>query len=259
MEYELLINVLGSALWALLGAAGYTLLTFLNRVLPGRRLWRLRDPKNILICVSANKTHDGYSFRPGTGVGHIHALGLALFSLSKSYKGIGAENILFSTDALRGREENDFLLLGGPNHNVWTARVIQMLKEMLGSELPVDQSDNSIEWNDGEGIRQFESTTRDGEIVHDYGLIVRMNNPFSRHKHTLVVLSGCHSYGTLAAARYFIEHIPIYDKRSARFGGEFVAVVGADIIDGWISNLRLERYKDLPTMTIEFRIRNGTK
>ncbi len=38
----------------------------------------------------------------------------------------------------------------------------------------------------------------------DYGLVIRTANPFNPHRR-LIVLSGCHTYGVVAAARFAAE------------------------------------------------------
>jgi alkanesulfonate monooxygenase SsuD/methylene tetrahydromethanopterin reductase-like flavin-dependent oxidoreductase (luciferase family) len=67
----------------------------------------------------------------------------------------------------------------------------------------------------------FEAETIDGEVVKDYGMLLRARSPYNRGR-TVVVLAGASTFGTAAAARYFVE-------QCAFTRGDFAAVVTADV------------------------------
>lgn len=242
---DLLVNILASAVWALLGALMYRVYGIISNVLPRKKLWQLRDPSNVIISVSSNRAFDGYYLRPGAGAGHMQALGLVLVSLTQTYKGTGAQNVSLSTDKLSGRIiEYDLILLGGPEHNQLTERFLHL----VGDECPAYQSGNVISWRNSNGEREeyLAETNEKGEIVQDYAIVMRTANPFSTVKGTVVLLSGCHTYGTLAAARYFTENV--YDairNKSKKYEKNFVAIIGTHVYEGWPHKFRLLKYTEI--------------
>ena len=65
------------------------------------------------------------------------------------------------------------------------------------------------------------------KIIEDYGLVVRIRNPYNLGK-TIVLLSGTHTYGTTAAAKFFVTELR---KLQFLFLGDFRAVVKASVTD----------------------------
>ena len=72
-------------------------------------------------------------------------------------------------------------------------------------------------------------------VVKDYGLIIRGKNQFCNksEKSTFCLFTGCHTYGTIAAAKYFteeyIKEITIFTKKK----DNIIFLVECDIIDGF--------------------------
>ncbi|NOT05645.1 MAG: hypothetical protein HOP27_13695 [Anaerolineales bacterium] len=232
---DLVINVLV----AILGAIVLKVWEILKDIIPARRLWGFKSPKKMIICVSANShDDDNYPMRPGSGGGQIRALGLIQKSLERAYKPPDlVRNILLSTDQLGRHLERDMVILGGPEYN-------QMAKKMMYEveNSPVRQSDHKITWHEANQERVFVSEFDGDRITKDYGLVLHVANPYSNGKSTVVVFSGCHAYGTLAAAYYFTE--VMLSQKS--FGGikknNFAMVVSAPVIDGWVPKPKLIHY-----------------
>ena len=61
-------------------------------------------------------------------------------------------------------------------------------------------------WID-QGALEYEGHAINRKIVMDYGLIVRTYNPFTSRDHTTILFAGSHTYGTIAAAKFFTEDL----------------------------------------------------
>lgn len=187
--------------------------TFVARKTPERLRWRLADAERVLIFVSQSaETHTGQYVRPATGIGQAKALGIIAPSLSRAYRGIDLQDTRFPYERSGRDLERDLIVLGGPKNNEVTA----MLLEAYSSELAVGQCDDTIKV----GTASFTGEVVAGTVVKDYGLIVSGPNPYSRD-HRATILSGSHTYGTVAAARWFVEN----HKPSFRQNQTMVVVV----------------------------------
>ena len=93
--------------------------------------------------------------------------------------------------------------------NSLTERVL----ELVGSKLGVGQVGSTIVVDDDEcdGMR-FAGEIADDATGTDFGIVLRIRNPFSE-RHRLVVLAGSHTFGTVAAARFIASspHLPKHD------------------------------------------------
>ena len=87
----------------------------MRRVHPARRIWRLKNPKRLFICISTSvKTYTGTYTRLASGIGQIRALAILMPSLSKAYKDIDAQRILMSEEEVADWAEQDLIILGDP-------------------------------------------------------------------------------------------------------------------------------------------------
>jgi hypothetical protein len=212
-------------------------LTRLRQILPGRRLWRISDPSRVVISVAHSaSSHTGEYERPSTGVGQVRALALLMPSLRRTYPDLRVRNIFLSSEPLQERLENDLICLGSPKTNGVTADVIAA----LGDKCPIafDTSRSQIVWKIGaEPAETFCGTVIDGQVTTDVGLVIRAPNPF-RPTRTVIVLGGSHTFGTIAAARFFCEQLNTPFTQLPRF---FVAVVEAQVRDGYPSSPKVLR------------------
>ncbi len=121
-------------------------------------------------------------------------------SLARGYRAAQLDRVFVATDEIGRELEGDLILLGGPKTNRATEIALDELAK-AGPALGVTQRDSTIQTASGD---EFEGTVSDGEVTNDYGLIIRTRNPFASSG-SLVILSGSHTFGTGAAARYFVE------------------------------------------------------
>lgn len=76
------------------------------------------------------------------------------------------------------------------------------------------------------GSSSYESVTRGGVVRSDVGYIVRTENPFSS-SHRVVLIGGAHTYGTVAAARWWVEH-----GRERTLPVDAAVLVEAEVVPG---------------------------
>jgi hypothetical protein len=245
--HAVLINLLSNVVWLAVGACAAWVIYFVSVRLPRRRLWRLADPANLTVCASnSTNTNTGVYSRPSTGIGQVRALALAINSLYAAYrKKLDVRHILLSTDHVQDRMENDLLLLGGPKTN----RVAAELFKAIQYEQPALQVKNTIYWRtrqrDGQwiddGVLEYEGHAVNRKVTQDYGLLIRMQSPFTSRSRTVILFSGSHTYGTVAAAKYFTESKDIR-RLLRRKQQNLVALISTQVIDGYPTKLRLEQY-----------------
>lgn len=199
----------------------------LRETLPSRRLWRIKDPSHVVISVSHSVASDtGQYLRPSTGIGQVRALALLMPSLRRAYSDLKIQNIYLSSDPLLDRVESDLICLGGAKNNEVTADVLDGL-----GRCPVSMKDSEIFWTEGNQTEAFEGEIEQGQVTRDFGLIVRTANPFKPDR-TVIVLAGSHTYGTIAAARYFCEQFNSPFRRQPK---SFAALVAAQVRNGYPS------------------------
>jgi len=206
---------------------------------PNRNLWKLSDPKRLIICVSeSSATGTGKYLRPATGIGQVRALAIISPSLTHAYGRMDTNNIHLSTEELAERREADLISLGGSKNNQITRDILVTLRKQGYDVPPPDQLNQSkIAWKDEDKQIILEALTEAGVITEDHGLIIRAPNPFCTSK-TAVVLAGASTFGVVAAARFFVEKCKY--KR-----GWFVAIVTAPVRGRHTLEPRLVWYRQL--------------
>lgn len=235
MLASLLINLLASLIWFILGLAAYHMGRLIVSVQPVKKLWNLGNNKNLIICVAASAQIDtGKYLRPTTGIGQVRAIGYIIESLSAAYD-VKIENIFLSTDQVQRQIEKDLIVLGGPKNNEIARLFLDKFSEMG----IVQQNENRIHWLHGEQ-KTYEGTTQNGVVVKDYGLIIRVANPFSSLKKTSFSLfTGCHTFGTIAAAKYFTENYIREIKPWHKIRNNVVMLVECDVVNEYPTALKI--------------------
>ncbi|GHO65552.1 hypothetical protein KSD_42260 [Ktedonobacter sp. SOSP1-85] len=246
--HSILINVLSNIVWLPIGALLAYIGFFFSVRLPHRALWQVKDPANLVVCASSSTTtNTGVYNRPATGIGQVRALALALRSLHHAYhKHLDIRNILLSTDHLQERIENDLLILGSSKTNAVTARFLELLED----EQPAKVIDSLIIWRIhkaggqwvDQGAVEYEGSAMKRQVVNDYGLIIRAYNPFTLRKRTAILFSGSHTYGTVAAAKFFTENMQGLLRKLTKDGRKnFVILVSTQVVEGYPTRMKVER------------------
>lgn len=241
-------NLLSNILWLPIGAFLAYSWFFLQVRIPNRRLWRYKDPSCLTVCAATSTTtKTGVYNRPATGIGQLRALAVATRSLYRAYRrNLDIQNILLSIDPLQERIENDLLLLGGPKNNGISAKFLDLLRD----EQPAKVVDSLILWRVNrvagrwvnQGALEYEGHAVNRKVIMDYGLIVRSYNPFTSRDRTVVLFAGSHTYGTVAAAKFFSEDLHKELGKLTHAGRKnFTLLISSHIIDGHPTKMKVER------------------
>lgn len=232
MITDFIVNIIASFAFFLLGNITFYFYRLFSVIEPIKRLWNISDSKSLIICAATStKTDTGKYVRPATGIGQVRALGYSIESLSKAYN-VKIQNILFSDDQVQKQIENDIIILGGPKNNDIARLFLDKLKDI---RTVVYQENNTIYWNVRNEEREFNAIEKNQKVIKDYGLIIRGINQFSNQpkKSSFCLFTGCHTYGTIAAAKYFTEE---YVRKFSWFSKNkenLILLVECDIIDGF--------------------------
>jgi len=176
-----------------------------------QRLWQIRDPgRVVIITANSSSMQTGEYVRNATGIGQVRALAYIVPSLHTAYAKLDLRNIYLSTDPIQDRCEDDLIILGGAKNN----SIASDLFDALAQVQPVTNQENRLIWRrevngvwTDDGAEVFKGDVRNGDVRTDYGLILRVANPFTSRDRTAVLLAGGHTYGTMAAAKFFVENL----------------------------------------------------
>jgi hypothetical protein len=228
IKSDLFVNLLASFIWFILGYVFYYGSRLFIVIKPTKRLWKIKDPKSLIIVAATSAVTDtGHYERPATGIGQMRALGYAIESLNKAYE-IKIQNIFLSKDHIHNLIENDLIILGGPKNNA-VAKLF--LDKLLSNNVVIaNQEGNVIKWL----LQNKEKDFTAEEKNKDYGLIIRAKNPFGYHKNTSICLfTGCHTYGTMAAAKYFTNNYVKKFRGVKRHKENVALIIQCDVQDGF--------------------------
>lgn len=246
--HSLLVGLLTNVAWLPVGAILTAIGIWIQVRLPNRRLWRIDNPACLTVCIATSTiTNAGPYNRPSTGIGQVRALALATGSLNKAYsKKLDIRNIILSVEPLQERIENDMLILGGPKNNKVAAKFLDLLQD----EQPALHVDNTIIWRVNhsqgrwltKGAVEYEGQTVNRRVEIDYGLIMRTQSPFTSRKRTAILFAGSHTYGTVAAAKFFTEDVHKHLHKLTRDGRKnFAVLISTQVVDGHPTKMKVER------------------
>lgn len=197
---DILSNLIFGIIGAVLGSGAIALVARAWRRTAARRRWCLAQPSTLRVIVAASGRQDTGEYpRPTTGIGQARALATIAPSLARAYRAVQLDRVFVATDEIGRELEGDLILLGGPKTNRATQLMLEEM-ERAGLPLGVTQHESKIETHE----RAFEGTVSGGDVTEDFGLVIRTRNPLASSG-SLVILSGSHTFGTGAAARFFVE------------------------------------------------------
>lgn len=210
-QAELSITMLKTFLVATGYVDDYNIISYKVSQADIQNIWQIRNPQNlVMITANSSRTSTGEYIRPATGIGQVRAIATAVNSLTKAYENINLKNIYLSTDHIQDRIENDVIIFGGAKNNQVTRDFLDHLENVQ----PANQEGSIIKWlvnscdkSLEKDYEEFCGEVKNNIVISDYGLIIRANNVFSTDDCTAILLSGSHTYGTMAAAKYFVEKI----------------------------------------------------
>jgi len=231
MINDLFVNLFSELFCVITGSIFVLFSNYIFKTLPAKKLWNIYHPKDLIICTStSSKTDTGEYIRPATGIGQVRALAYISASLNKAYSNTKVRNILLSVDQPQDSIENDLILLGGPKNN----DISRLFLDKLRNLNIVAQKMSTISWLvEGEEAK-YEGIVENKEVLTDYGIIIRMKNPFcSNNKTTIALFSGSHTYGTIAASKYFTQFYKKNLIKNKFLKKNIVIIVKCDVRDGY--------------------------
>jgi len=233
LKEAILSNLLANLIWFGLGIIITLIFHCIRTVLPTRRMWGLAKPEEAIICVSTSSVDDGGYKMYATGSGQLKAITHIVTSLNKAYKEFDYKNILFSREPMGDEIENDIILLGGPKNN----QITKLFFEKLNLKEIVSQEADSTIWWKGES---YKGKIENGKVKNDYGIIIKMSNPFSKGKNTKILLfSGSRTFGTIAAATYFCEYEYLRKELKCKKKKNFILFISCDVNDDYPVTIKL--------------------
>ncbi|MDO7873799.1 hypothetical protein Q5H93_03575 [Hymenobacter sp. ASUV-10] len=204
-ESEFISKGIWLAISGVLGYVSKSVVTHVKKIDPVKKMWNLKDVKKLTICMSAShRVNTGQHIKATTGVGQVKAFGYIIESIGSAYD-ITCQNVFLSDEDFKARMGDDLILLGGKKHNEKTRKFLEKI-DKLG--VVSCDSDDEISWKVEGSERVYIGETTGEKVVKDYGLIIRMKNPYSSFDASpasVCLFAGCHTYGTIAAAKYFTE------------------------------------------------------
>jgi hypothetical protein len=190
LAVSLFLNVVASAIYGALFLFYNQAFDLMRKRGAARLFWDvcLTSPVNI-ITPSPPATYRGSSYYLGYSAANALATVSSLLSIfNKAPEGIRP----FEAKYTHGRMEENLVLLGGPITNQITQRM------MDDFDIPFSFKNHTLIDKRRGNIYQ-PKVGQDG-IQTDYGFVLRMANPYNSKK-MLVIIAGCHGYGTYAGSR----------------------------------------------------------
>lgn len=235
----LLNAVLSAIMSALVKAAGEYMKNTLQSENENKKLWNLPHPEHSAIFLSAHKgqirpNHTGTANPCMVGEGQIQALPHIIKSLHQAYGNNYAwDNIYPACNSEAGAAHHDnknLILIGGPLTNQLTKWLFSDVRNRVDVQLMTNDALHiNIPKDDLPFLRKVEraKVKVNGEkpITTDYALILHVTLENSKTEHKAVVIAGCNTFSTGAAAHHFCNLLQKDKKWQDIDGKDYVAVV----------------------------------
>jgi hypothetical protein len=241
----------------LVAAGLLAVLAYIASFWPQRLLWQMhnvRRPRDMTIYISFREPEQtrGYGM-PVVGLGQVAALTYIIPSLTRAYwrRSRDLPQIVPGHESISiGQLTGNTVMIGGASRNEATKRLLERCEATLGvrqrhGDPQISGDRIFLRMADG-SWEALGGTPVDGAphaIEEDYGLIIRIPNPWDvDRKNKCVILCGVHTYGTAAAAHYFIRQRwkpTWWGKRGV------MAIVRAEINKGHIVGIHKARFRRL--------------
>jgi hypothetical protein len=210
-----------------------------DRVRKGFRLWPLKKiwgayaedrPRVIVGRYLENKQFEPTGF---LGVGDAIAIS-ELRNLFTRLNGQDLE-ILYSDQVSGDVLKENLILVGGPEFNLITREVMDRLKTSIRFGNP---RLNEIAFHDTCDNRVLAPKVNSisGEVIKDYGLVVRAKNPFAPEK-WVTVIAGSFGFGSWAGARYAASG-EMAKRKEIAGKKEYELLVECEVVGGSPQNVK---------------------
>jgi hypothetical protein len=183
-----------------------------------RRFWGGMATRGVTVVIGVQDRDALGRWEPSglVGMGDV----AALIAIQRELREIGCQVRVLPVDSLAPEDrERDLVLLGGPDANELTRATMERFEGRLSITVPGSKLHN-VALRDSVSKKIFAPQHgADGDLVLDYGLVVRTPNPLSNGRRTeVLILAGCWGYGTTGAAEAvcdseFLQHSVVSKNR----------------------------------------------
>ena len=216
---DIAINIIAAILFFILGFAGSKLWRVIKISRPIAEFWRYftTTPTVIIVPTIPEKykeesLEDGMSdLKAGSKIDGV---------LSKINEKIFMQEVKFATDKLIN---HNIILIGGPITNAITKEV--MTKKIISYTF----SDHTIQHRQ-KGLRFIPKSNANGQLLEDYGMIIRVHNYINPNKYILII-AGCYGYGTMIATEAITDPKILRKILRSKISDECVIIVKSKMID----------------------------
>ncbi|GAA2726497.1 hypothetical protein [Actinocorallia aurantiaca] len=232
MTSALALNLLSSLLAFLLGALARGLYARWRSIGPARRFWRVQSSEQVVIVQSDGPggdtplptLYEGDAMAAATVDHYLStALGVRTIRIERS-----------KTFSLRRDADSHLVVIGGPNANDFYKRLDGRLEMPYAFEL-FPRSANLIRLSDN---RKLAQEIEEEKTVRDFAVISFLPNPFSPSRR-LVILAGCGTMGTYAAAKMVTSTGIRETAGCCRADTPVSVVIEVEIVDGHMTVPRI--------------------
>jgi hypothetical protein len=225
MTSALAINLLSSLLAFLLGGAARGLHQRWRAVSPARRVWRLSRSAEVVLAQSDGPGRD--TPLPTLYEGDAEAA-VTVAAYLRAICGVRETRIIRASTISRCRDSRgDLVVIGGPNANDLYRQIDRRVSMPYAFKLQEDRAE-LIKLSDGRILAQ---EVVNGRTVRDFAVISLLPSPFDAARR-VVVLAGCGSQGTLAAAKMVTTDGVGEIARLRPPATPFSVVIEIEVIDG---------------------------
>ncbi|MEN0066406.1 MAG: hypothetical protein AAGA48_29995 [Myxococcota bacterium] len=204
------------------------------------------DEAPVFCLATSGTTIQNKYTRKATGTAQVKALATCLKSMLQYPDGpkFDTEQVLLAEDVSTDLQKKNLIIIGGRKTNILAAKSLDALNHGLDMADPADPSLSRLDiqlypWGgsftssiivgpgDGTQLKPDRTDEKSPEIISDYGLVVRMPNPWSNQTNstTIVLLCGCHEFATNSAAKWYVD-------QALKQPQYFAAVFKCDVLEG---------------------------
>ncbi|MEW6618502.1 MAG: hypothetical protein AB1422_04020 [bacterium] len=229
---SLLIGVIASLISTIIGYLIAKAVQYLRELRPLQKTWQFRKDEQICVFIaSPGEIDTGVYKKRITTLGHIYGFAYILNSIKKGYPNLEINHLYFTRDSKTDNFSSELLgstgiCLGGHKHN-W---VTKLFLEEIHPPVVFDENDNLI---DLLNKKIYKPKVEDDRILEDYGIIIKTVNPNNR-RNKVFIFAGCHTYGVIAAAKFFYENLP---KMEIVKYNQFEVIVSGKVIGSHVYQL----------------------
>lgn len=229
---SLVIGVIASLISTILGYFIAKIVQYLRELRPLKKTWQFKEDEQIHVFIaSPGEIDTGIYKKKITTLGHIYGFAYILNSIKKGYPNLELNHMYFTRDPKTDNFSSELLgstaiCLGGHKHN-WVSK---LFLEEIHPPIMFDKNDNLV---DSLNKKTYKPKIEDGTILEDYGIIIKAANPNNR-KNKVFIFAGCHTYGVIAAAKFFYEKLP--KMKIAKYD-QFEVIVSGKVIGSHVYQL----------------------